>query len=61
MSGLGGNRAVLMERTMAWSTAQDGDGTRLLLVAAGGGQPGKAGRDGPGLPSPSLPARCKTN
>lgn len=36
MSGLGGNRAMLMERAMAWSTAHDGDGTRLLLVAAGG-------------------------
>lgn len=40
MLGLGAWRAVLLERLMAWSTAHDGNGTRLLfLIAAGESSP----------------------
>lgn len=59
MSGLGGNRAVLMERAMAWSIAHDGDGTRLLLVAAGGSSPARLGEMGLGCPPLPCPPDAK--
>jgi len=66
-----GNEAVLMERVMAGSAAGKGDGAGLFPVAAGesipaGMAPGKQAAprqrpgEGPGLPSPSLPASPKT-